>query len=293
MLFALSGNGELVCFDIASKPGEVWAQEFAMTATASHDELRLQRVALTTASYHLHSGGGDACRLTRRPGAFRLGAEDWTDKRRISAVAATIQGVPQYVQIGYDGKKNIGYIAGVDAKAGKLLWKSQIFSGVNDGVSTSPVVKGNEVFVTAPWGGGCHLFEINKKLAEKELYNKKTQKRFRNTFGGVVVVGDEIYGHTEPSSWICQDWKTGDEKWLERDDLKCQSGAIITAEGLLYLYTDEGEAALVEVDPKAFNKISQLTIPKRSEIPPNRVTSRQSRVWAHPVIANGVLFTRS
>jgi outer membrane protein assembly factor BamB len=236
--------------------------------------------------------GGTLAALNKKTGALVWRSKDWTDKAPYSSVvAADIQGVRQYLQIGYDGAKAIGHVAGVDAKAGKVLWKAQIFSGVNDGVSTSPVVKGNEVYVSAPWGGGCHLFEINKAVA-KELYSKKAQKRMRNTFGGVVVVNDDIYGHTEPGAWLCQDWKTGDEKWLERGDLKCQSGAIIAAEGMLYLYTDEGEAALVAADPTNFKMISSFTIPKKSEIPPNRVTSRQSRVWTHPVIANGVLYLR-
>ena len=182
-------------------------------------------------------------------------------------------------------------MAGVDTK-GQVVWKKQIFSGDNDGVSTSPVVSGNQVYVTAGFGGGCHLFDIDKKMEATDKYKKTIQKKLKNTHGGVVLIDGHIYGHTEPGAWICQDLATGEDKWLERNDLKCQSGAIIAAEGNLYLFTDDGEVALAPASPAAFNITSSFKLPKRSKVPMDRTTSRQSRVWAHPAICDGGLYLR-
>lgn len=297
LLYALGGQGELVCFDISGKPKEVWRKNLAkdlggdlMTNYGYSESPLIDGDHLTCTP---GGANGTLAALNKKTGAVVWRSKAWTEKAPYSSVmAADIQGVRQYLQIGYDDAKTTGYVAGVEAKTGKLLWKSQIFAGASDGVSTSPIAKGNEVYVTAPWGGGCHLFEIGKGQVAKDVYNKKAQKRFKNTFGGIVVVDGNIYGHTEPGAWICQEWKTGDEKWLERGDLKCESGAILAADGKLILYTVDGEVALVDADPKAFNLISSFTIPQKSSIYANRVTSQKSRIWAQPAISDGVLYVR-
>jgi outer membrane protein assembly factor BamB len=297
LLFVLGGQGELVCFDISAKAKEVWRKNLAndfggelMTGYGYAES------PLIDGDHLLCTPGGangTVAALDKKTGKLVWQSKAWTDKAPYSSVAVgDIQGVRQYVQIGFDATKLVGSVAGIEAKTGKLLWKAPIFSGTNDGVSTAPVIKGNEVFVSAPWGGGCHLFEIAKNQMAKDLYPKKAQKFFRSTFGGLVVLDDKIYGHSE-TGWCCQDWKTGDAKWLERRQLKCSSGAIVAADDRLFLYTDEGEVALVEASPKEpMNLISSFTIPKRSAIPPNRTTSRMARVWPHPAISDGVLYLR-
>ena len=296
-LYALGGQGELVCLDLDSKGKEVWRKNLIKDFGGDvMTKYGYSESPLIDGELLICTPGGKAgtlAALNKKTGALVWRTKDWIEKAPFSSViAADIHGVRQYLQIGYSGADGGGSLAGVEAKSGKVLWKKQIFAGDNEGASTSPIVKENQVYVTAGFGGGCHLFEINKKQEATELYSKKAQKRLKNTHGGVVLVGDHIYGHTEPGRWICQDFKTGDEKWLS-DELKCQSGAIITAESLLYLYTDEGDVALVLASPEEELKIiSRFAIPERSTVPASRTTSRQSRIWPHPVIANGHLYLR-
>lgn len=297
MLYALSGAGDLVCFDISAQPKEVWRKNLPkdfdgalMTGYGFSESPLIDGEHLICTP---GGAGGTLAALNKKTGALVWRSKAWTDAASYaSVIAADIQGVRQYLQIGYEPAKTIGSVAGVEAKTGNVLWNSPIFSGANDGTSTSPIVNGNQVYVSAAWGGGCHLFEIDKKQNAKDLYNKKAQKRVKSTFGGLVLVDGHIYGHTEPGSWICQELKSGDEKWLERNELKCSSGAIIAVDGKLFVYTDDGEAAMLAVSPDEFKVISTLKIPKRSTMPADRVSSRMSRVWAHPVIANGVLYLR-
>ena len=60
-------------------------------------------------------------------------------------------------------------------------------------------------------------------------------KVMRNHHGGVILVGDHLYGHADPG-WACQDFKTGTEVWNHRGFGK---GAIGYADGMLYC-VDEG-----------------------------------------------------
>lgn len=296
LLYVLGGQGDLVCFDISAKAKEVWRKN--LTADFGGELMTGYGYAespLIDGDHLICTPGGAngaVVALDKKTGKLVWQSKTWTDKAPYGSVAVgDIQGVRQYVQIGYSAKL-VGSVAGVEAKTGKLLWTAQIFSGQNDGASTPPVIKGNEVFVSAPWVAGSHLFEIGKNQTPKELYSKKAQKRFRSTFGGLVVLDDKIYGHSE-TGWCCLDWKTGAEEWLDRGQLKCSSGAVIAADGKLYMYTEEGEAALVDASPKPpMNVVSSFTIPERSAIPPNRVTSRMARVWPHPAISDGVLYLR-
>ncbi len=300
LLYALGGQGELVCLDINAKGKEVWRKNLLKDLNGVvMTTYGVSEAVLIDGDHVICTPGGKdgtLAALNKKTGALVWRSKDWTEKAPYSSmIAADIQGVRQYVQLGYIGGAGGGSVAGIDAKSGKLLWKKQAYAGDNEGASTSPIVKDNHVHTTVGFGGGCHLFEIDKKQEATEKYSKKNQKLLKNTHGGVVLVNGHVYGHSEPSGWICQEFKSGDVKWFHRDELKCQSGAIIAADDLLYLYTDEGEVGLVKPDPdKEFDVVSTFTIPKKSTIPApgNRTTSRQSRIWAHPVIANGVLYLR-
>jgi hypothetical protein len=59
------------------------------------------------------------------------------------------------------------------------------------------------------------------------------------------------------------------------------NGVVISANGLLYKYTDRGELALVKPGDNSFEIISKT-----------KVEHGTAQHWAHPVIYNGVLYVR-
>ena len=88
----------------------------------------------------------------------------------------------------------------------------------------------------------------------------------------VVLIGDHIYGHSETNMWICQEMKTGELAWYERNRFDCGSGAIVAADGMLYLLTDDGDVVLVDATPKAFTPISNFKLPAQSVLRANLET---------------------
>jgi hypothetical protein len=151
---------------------------------------------------------------------------------------------------------------------------------------------GNQVYFTS--SDSCHLFEISKKQEAKEVYKKAAQKKLKNRDGGVVQIGAHIYGHSEPGMWVCQEIKTGNVEWDDRDNFKCASGSLVSADGMLYLFSDEGDVGLALADPTAkdLKLASQFKLPITSKIPGTRRSSSASRTWSHPAIANGHLYLR-
>jgi hypothetical protein len=302
-IYALGGQGELVCLDVANKGKEVWRTNLIKDLGG-----KVMEVAGSDWGYS-ESPLIDGKLLICTPGGAQgtLAALDKVNGKLVwrsvgltnnapysSAVVADFHGVRQYIQTSYDSTNGneSGFVSGFDAKNGNVLWSETIFKGESYAIAASPIIKGNQVYVTSGYGGGCHLFHINTNQKATEQYAKKIFKKVKNTHGGVVLIDDHIYGHSEPGMWICQEMRTGNIKWDENAQLKCPSGAITAADGKLYLYTEDGEAGLVDADPKGFNLVSSFTIPEKSMIPQMRQTSRSSRIWAHPVIANGHLYLR-
>jgi outer membrane protein assembly factor BamB len=295
-LYALGGYGDLVCVDISNKGKEVWRTHLKKNLGGEMmTEWGFSESPLVDGDLLICTPGGNdgtLAALDKKTGAVKWRSKEWTQSAPYSsAIAADIHGVRQYIQMGYLEGKGCT-VAGIDAKSGKLLWSKPLFTGGSYGVVPTPVVQGNLVYTTSE--SGCQLFEINAKQEAAEKYKTtKLKKKVKNNHGGVVLIDGKIYGHTDPEAWICTDLKTGSDDdgfgWLERNEFKCASGAITAAEGLLYLYGDDGQVGLVQATSKEFALISKFTIPERSKIPPQK---GGGKTWTHPVIANGVLYVR-
>jgi outer membrane protein assembly factor BamB len=138
------------------------------------------------------------------------------------------------------------------------------------------------VFVTSSYGIGCNLFKISRSgdtFSTEEVYANKVMA---NHHGGVVLVGEHLYGFSDGKGWVCQDFKTGDSVWSERDHLS--KGAITYADGHLYLRSEggKGTVVLIEATPEGFKEKGRFDQPQRSNV----------QSWPHPVIANGKLYLR-
>ncbi|MBI3822567.1 MAG: PQQ-like beta-propeller repeat protein [Planctomycetes bacterium] len=303
-LYALGGEGQLVCLDITKKGKAVWRKHLVKDlGGVIMDKYGHSESPLIDGYHVICTPGwpkGTLAALKKDTGAVVWRSGALVEAAPFSSiVAADLHGVRQYIQTSYDNTagNESGSVSGIDAKNGNTLWTKTFFKGTNDGIGSSPIVIGNSVFVSAGFGGGCQLFDIGKDGTAKPTYKTNAVKlKVQNTHGGLVLIGDYLYGHSESKKWVCQEPKTCTVQWTHAGTLKnklgCISGSIVSAEGLLYLYTDDGDVGLVEADSTAFKLISTFSIPVKSQIPANRNTSRQARVWAHPAIANGHLYLR-
>jgi outer membrane protein assembly factor BamB len=203
-------------------------------------------------------------------------------------------GVRQYVQNSYISDDKGGVVSGFDARDGKVLWTAPLGQAPSYNIAPTPIVRGDLVYVTAnPYG--CHLFKITRagdKFEAAEQYKPRDQRKVKNNHGGVVLVGGHIYGHSDGLGWICQDFKTGKLAWDDRNKLECRSGAVTAAGDMLYLYSDEGEAVLLEANSAGWKEHGRFAIPEKSKLGAGRRTSQAAKIWTQPVIANGRLYLR-
>ena len=132
---------------------------------------------------------------------------------------------------------------------------------------------------TAVAGGA--LIRPDKKdgafVAEEVYFDNK----LRFDMGGVVKVGDYLYGTAYPST-TCIEFKTGAIKWQERS----KSLSWLAADGRLYVHADDGNVALLEPTPEAYREKGRFT-------PQNRpATHGEFTALSYPVLADGRLYIR-
>jgi len=224
---------------------------------------------------------GAMAALDKATGRVLWQSEKWTDGAQYSSIVpADINGQRQYVQ------RSLTNIVGIAAKDGALLWQ-QPYPGKTAMIPT-PIVKGNQIYVASGYGVGSLSFTIEPGNQITMLYDETagTSKVMKNHHGGVILLGDKLYGYSDGVGWTCQDFKTGALVWAEKKAL--QKGAIAYADGHFYcLEEGTGNVVLVDASPTGWSEKSRFKLDPQSSI-----RSPQGHIWTHPVIANGRLYLR-
>ena len=121
---------------------------------------------------------------------------------------AEICGQRQYVQL------TAANVVGISPKDGSVLWKAPRRGNV--AAIPTPVVDGNEVYVTSGYGAGCNLFKVTTKDGKFSAEQIYANKVMANHHSGVVCVGDYLYGYSDGKGFTCQNLKSGEAVSEER-----------------------------------------------------------------------------
>ena len=136
-----------------------------------------------------------------------------------SPVVSTAGGRRQYVTL--TSKAVVSFAA----DTGKLLWQYG-HSGERfaDNTANIPTVvltaDANRIFATAGYNRGGGLVHLESAGGAIKPHEEYWSERLRNKLGGVVRVGDYLYGDEDASGRLwCAEARTGKVKWT-RDDTK-------------------------------------------------------------------------
>lgn len=196
-----------------------------------------------------------------------------------SIMPAIINSEAQYVVL----TQNL--LAGLRSSDGEVLWSSPWPPG-RTAVVPTPLVKNNYVYITSGYGTGCKLVKVNPDYSVEDVYNLvENELRMVNHHGGVILVGDTIYGHSDRIGWMAQDFMTGEILWYVRGD-DPGKGSVTYADGMLYCVEEKsgGNILLVEANREEYREHGRFSLPQQSE------SGRP--VWTHPVVINGKLYLR-
>jgi outer membrane protein assembly factor BamB len=294
LVFALGSQGMLVCVEKAGgKP--VWSKDLPKAMAAEVNPVGggpkdmgwgYSWSPLVDGDRLIIAPGGPQgllAALDKKTGAVVWQSKGVTDQATYSSpIAATIGGVKQYIYL-----TQVGLVA-VSAADGALLWR-HTREKYDDVVCTTPVVSGDEIYVSVGVGGGAELYKISaadKKFTAKQVY---AERSIGSKLSGVVKVGQHVYGYDEDSAWVCQEFATGKEAWRSKGRAKgaLKSGGVISADGLLFLLDEKGIGAALVASPEGYKEEGRLELPQKSKI-----RKVGGKVWAHPVLSDGKLYLR-
>ena len=275
-LYVFSGTGQVVC--IGTEKGDVkWSVDTVKQYGVQQPKWGLSECLLVCDDTVICTPGGTKASIVALDKTS--GKEAWT-----CDVSGDKSAYCSPIRIKDDSRDLIvtmlsKYIVGLDTKTGKLLWRHP-YSGPRVVHANSPLYSDGQIYVTSGYNyGGVMLSLSADGKSVKKMWAEKTLDTHH---GGVVKIGQNIYGsnwRTNASgSWMSLDWKSGK---VTSKSAWSNKGSIITAEGLLYCYTESGVMGLVKPGYDGWKMISSFDVIKGS-----------GRFWAHPVIASGVLYIR-
>lgn len=278
-VYALGQMGDLVCIDRAGK--EVWRRNLAKEFGGVKGGWNYCESPLVDGDRVIVTPGGKEATMVALDKA--TGKEVWrcpidtrhTEAGYSSVVVATVGGIRHYVQLFNGG------LVGVSLD-GRVLWKHEKLGGNTANVPT-PIVLGDYIFSSIGYGRGAsllHLTVADGRITVREVYYAR---ELTNKHGGVIRVGDYVYGDTDDSGRpYCAEVKTGKVVWKRNDEGTGRGSASVTfADGRLYFHYDNGTMALVDPSPGGYREVGSFQAPRRN-----------GPSWAHPVVCDGRLYLR-
>jgi outer membrane protein assembly factor BamB len=230
--------------------------------------------------------GGLLAALNKKTGSVVWRSKAVTDKCTYSSpLLATLGGVKQVLYLVQNG------LVSVSATTGELLWQHRRDDPYSDVVCPTPIVRGDMVYVSVGYAGasggsqGLKVTAVGGKFKVEVVY---TQKAIGTRQGGVVLVGDYVYGYNEDANWACQDFLKGTLIWpKKRMRQAIKAGGVLAADGRLYILDEQGAVAMLDASPVAYKLVSSFKLPKESK-------KRKSRggIWTHPSLSDGKLYLR-
>jgi outer membrane protein assembly factor BamB len=276
LLVALGQWGELVGLEAATGK-ELWRKDYAKDFGGKRPNWGFSESPLIDGEQVVITPGGaegSVAALNKKTGALLWRSKDFTDPPHYSSlIIAEIGGVRQYLQLTAQS------VVGVAAADGKVLWRAPRTG--KTAVIPTPICSDGLVYVTSGYGAGCNLFKVTAadgKFSAEEVYANKVMA---NHHGGVIKVGAFVYGYSDGKGWTCQDFKSGEAKWQEKD--KLGKGAIVYADGHFYLRAeDKGTLAMIDASPDGYVERGRFEQTGRT----------RNKAWPHPVVAGGKLYLR-
>lgn len=270
-LYLVSGMGEIYCFD-ESTLNLVWKKNFLREYNASNIEWGINEAPLIIDDKVIVTAGGkthNIVALNKNTGALVWSTPGEGD---LSAYCSPLyigdQQVPQIVTL------TANHIIGVEVATGKKLWSYKNSNRYSIHANT-PVYADNMLLSVGSDESGAVMLRLTN--GGRNVERMWQVKEFDNRMGGMVKVGNYVYGSGNSRNWYCVDWRTGEIKFNERIAM----GAVVANDGMLYCYTDRGEMLLVKASPDKFDIVSRF-----------QVQLGTGQHWAHPVIHKGVMYVR-
>ena len=284
LLYHESGIGNLVCLR-ADRGDAVWSANILERFNGRNTTWGLAESPLVVGDRVICTPGGEEvsmAALDRMTGEVVWKCTGAGDKPGYaSPILVEHQGLEQIVTAMSES------IVGVRFSDGKLLWRypHKVYADEN---ITTPLFHDGFLIVSGCVRRGTTSLELQVSGDECSVREHWRNRTLDVKQGGLVLLEGRLYGYAETQRsqpWTCIDFKTGETLFQSapvESSYKYKNGCLTYADGMLYLYADNGNMALVKPTDSGLELAGRLKIEDPGERP----------TWAHPVVFGGRLYVR-
>jgi outer membrane protein assembly factor BamB len=292
--YSLGTMGHLKCFDAATG-GVHWERDLNADYQV---RMPIWGISASPLVYKdlviVQIGGADGACLVALD--KHSGSERWKalDDQACYSAPIIIHQAGQPVLVVMTGEN----VVGLDPQTGEVHWKRP-FPPKNMiiGVAT-PVIDGEQLFVTSFYEGSLMLTVSRDKIEAMEQW-KRSGRDERNTdalhsiISTPVLRGGYVYGVDSYGELRCLDARTGERVWENLTATpKARWSTIHFVEhgDKDWLFNERGELIIGRLKPEGFEELSRTKIidPTRGQL-----DQRGGVCWAHPAFANRCVYVRN
>lgn len=219
-------------------------------------------------------GGSDAAGLVAVDS--RTGETRWTAVDQEAAYAS-----PVTIELG--GETRVAAVLRlrtitVDPASGEVLREFEFGRRGPTVNAATPLVDGSELFVTAAYGVGCRMFDLESDPPEELWSDRDT---ISSQYATPVHVGKWLYAISGREDYgtgelLCTRWNDGKVSWRRGD---FGTAHLIAAGDRVLAQRTDGRLRLFAADPQNYRELSDAELPTGS-------------YKSLPALANGVLYCR-
>lgn len=288
-VYAISGLGQITCLSV--KDGSViWSINGKEKFAAVYGDWGVCESPLIVGNKLIYTPAGNTTTMVALD--KMTGETIWTSE--------TLRDTTAYVSpqlIVHGGREIIATLSerwffGVDATAGKILWKYdfasllpekglKIWPGAPRTNTNTPLYHDGMIYITGGYDHAGAMFRLSE--SGDAITQVWTDTLLDVHHGGVVRIGDYIYGsnwlNNSKGNWCCIGWKDGKKMYEHTWGNK---GAIIAAGNTLFCFDEKGgNLGMVNANPEKFDLINSF-----------KVIPGKGPYWAHPTIYHEMFLIR-
>ncbi|MCH7728010.1 MAG: PQQ-like beta-propeller repeat protein, partial [Planctomycetes bacterium] len=193
-----------------------------------------------------------------------------------------------------------GGLVGFNPSSGKVdfqyPWRARVLESVN---ASTPVVVGNQVFISETYGPGSSLLEVAPGKSRVVWMDgpRKREKSFQMHWNTAIYHKGFLYGcsgRNPPDADLrCVEWKSGKVKWKVENKIRT---SLLYVDGHFVCLGEFGKLQLFRPNPNKFDLVAEVTLKQTMPAPqplgvepPNLL---QYPCWSAPIISHGLLYIR-
>ncbi len=272
LVYACSGNGRITCLEVQTGK-EKWALEMS----EKFDGLMnywgyAESLLIDNDKLYCFPGGAtvNVAALNRFTGETL-----WTSKALSDTVTYCSPMMIKLPTLDLLVNFTSFNIMGLDANTGELLWSQPQKNVTYKQQCNTPIYSDGFIYYIAGDGNGA----VKLKLSTdgKSITEVWSNAAVKNNFNGFVKMGDYLFSPDRSQKLKCIDTNNG----LVTDSLQLIKGALITADEMLFCYSDNGTISLINLTGTKMEVTGKMKCSKGT-----------NEHFAHPVINKGVLYIR-